>query len=84
MEVFLHRGASLRDRFPAPTCQASSRNHNDVETGGKYWISGPKKAGGDRLYGERVPGLIDPDARLGYWTEIRNQPERAHESNASR
>ena len=59
-------------------------NHYDIETGDEYWISGPKKAGGDRLYGERVPVLIDADVRLDYWTEIRNQPERAIESDASK
>lgn len=59
-------------------------NHYDIETGDEYWISGPKKAGGDRLYGERVPVLIDADVRLEYWTEIRNQPERATESDASK
>lgn len=30
-------------------------NYYDVETGEEYWISGPKKDGSDRLYGERVP-----------------------------
>jgi hypothetical protein len=59
-------------------------NHYDVETGDQYWISGPKKRGGDRLYGERVPVEIDEDVRVEYWTEIRNEPERVNETDASR
>lgn len=34
-------------------------NYVDVETGEHYWISGPRKDGADRLYGERVPVDID-------------------------
>jgi hypothetical protein len=47
----------------------------DIETGDEYWISGCKRDGRDRLYGERVPVEIDDDAREEYWTEIRGQPE---------
>src|SRR3954464_4211710 len=50
-------------------------NYVDVETGEEYWISGCKREGGDRLYGERVPVEIDADVRDEYWTEIRRQPE---------
>jgi len=49
-------------------------NYFDVETGEHYWISGCKKDGGDRLYGERLPINIDEDARVEYWTEIRKLP----------
>ncbi len=49
-------------------------NFFDVDTGEYYWISGCKKDGGDRLYGERVPIYIDEDVRVEYWTEIRNLP----------
>ena len=48
----------------------------EEETGVTYWISGPKKRGGDRLYGGVVE--IDEDARVEYWTEIRRSPESAH------
>jgi hypothetical protein len=55
-------------------------NYVDIETGDQYWISGPKKNGADRLYGERVGVEIDENARVEYWTEIRNLPEhRAQE-----
>ncbi len=46
-------------------------NYADVETGEEFWISGPKKDGGDRLYGERVPVTIDEDVREEYWGKIR-------------
>lgn len=46
-----------------------------MSTGEYYWISGPRKDGADRLYGERVPVEIDEDVREEYWTDIRSQPE---------
>ena len=45
----------------------------EEETGITYWISGPKKRGGDKLYGGVVE--IDEDARVEYWTKIRCMPE---------
>src|SRR5712692_9302334 len=59
-------------------------NYCDVETGEEYWISGPKRDGTDRLYGERVPVDIDGDVRVEYWTQIRGQPERVNEADANR
>jgi hypothetical protein len=59
-------------------------NYYDVETGEEYWISGPKKNGADRLYGERVTVDIDDDVRVEYWTQIRRQPERVDDADASR
>ena len=59
-------------------------NYYDVETGDQYWISGPRKDGADRLYGERLPVAIDEDVRAEYWREIRGRPERAHEADANR
>jgi hypothetical protein len=56
-------------------------NYFDVETNEEYWISGPKKSGGDRLYGGG--GIeIDEDAREEYWLEIRKQPSRVKEKRA--
>jgi hypothetical protein len=52
-------------------------NYFDVETGEHYWISGCKKDGSDRLYGERLPIHIDEDAREEYLTEIRNLPNNS-------
>ncbi len=52
-------------------------NYFDTETGERYWISGPRKDGADRLYGEAVPIEIDEDVREEYWAEIRGLPERS-------
>jgi hypothetical protein len=54
-------------------------NFYDVNTGEEYWISGPHKDGGDRLYGGREPVEIDADVRLEYWRDIRGLAERRDE-----
>jgi hypothetical protein len=59
-------------------------NYVDIETGDEYWISGPRKDGADRLYGERVPVEIDEDVIVEYWTQIRGQPWRVDEPIANR
>jgi hypothetical protein len=59
-------------------------NHYDVATGDEYWISGPKRNGADRLYGEPISVEIDDDVREEYWTTIRRAPGRAKESIANR
>ena len=53
-------------------------NCHDVETGERYWVSGPRKDGRDTLYGAIVQ--IDEDARVAYWTDVRRQPQRQHET----
>ena len=56
-------------------------NFYDLETGEHYWISGPKKSGGDRLYG--APGVeIDEDVRQEYWTSIRGEPSKISRSTS--
>lgn len=58
---------------------AASRPTTTMPTrGARYWISGCKKRGGDRLY----PGVIhiDEDVREEYWVKIRNMPDNKHES----
>lgn len=59
-------------------------NYYDVDTGEHYWISGPKKDGCDRLYGERLPVEIDDDVRVEYWSTIRGDPTRADEGIANK
>ncbi|TAL03217.1 MAG: 1-deoxy-D-xylulose-5-phosphate synthase [Verrucomicrobia bacterium] len=54
-------------------------NYYDVDSGENYWISGPKRNGGDSLYGGRTPIEIDDDVREEYWRDIRRQPERVRE-----
>lgn len=51
-------------------------NYFDTETSVQYWISGPRRDGADRLYGEAVPVEIDEDVREEYWVSIRSLPER--------
>jgi hypothetical protein len=51
-------------------------NFYEVETGDEYWISGCKKDGSDRLYGERLPIEIDEDVRDEYWSTIRGKPTK--------
>jgi hypothetical protein len=58
-------------------------NHFDVTTGEEYWVSGPKRDGGDRLFGERVPVHVDEDVREEYWADIRGLPHRMHDADAS-
>ena len=50
-------------------------NYYCEETDEDYWISGCRKDGADRLYGERLPIEIDEDVREEYWLKIRNKPE---------
>ena len=59
-------------------------NYFDVESGEHYWISGPKKDGTDRLYGEAVPVEIDEDVREEYWRDVRGLPERLGDAIANR
>ena len=51
-------------------------NYFDVETAERYWVSGCKRNGEDRLYGGVVE--IDDDVREEYWVGIRQKPERKH------
>jgi hypothetical protein len=53
-------------------------NYYDVESGEDYWISGPKRDGGDALYGGGTPIEIDDDVREEYWRDIRRRPDRAN------
>lgn len=65
-------------RFQSLKGAGFKSNYFDVDTGVEYWISGPKRNGKDRLYGERVPVEIDDDVRAEYWRDIRCQPENRH------
>lgn len=57
-------------------------NYYAVETGESYWISGPKRRGGDALYGGGTPIAIDEEVREEYWRDIRRLPERVSERTA--
>ena len=58
-------------------------NYYDLESGEHYWISGCKRDGSDRLYGERVPVEIDDDVREEYWTEIRGRHQDKHRGTSN-
>ncbi len=57
-------------------------NYCNVDTGEDYWISGPKRNGGDTLYGGSLPIEIDEDVREEYWRDIRRQPDRFNPSKS--
>ena len=54
-------------------------NYYAVETRENYWISGPKRRGGDRMYGSALPVPIDEGVRAEYWRDLRGQPQRIHD-----
>lgn len=60
-------------RFQSLKGAGYKANYFDIDSGLQYWISKCKKDGNDTLY----PGTIeiDDDARVEYWTKIRNMPE---------
>ncbi len=65
---------SGRQFIPIKTYKA---NYMDLQTREEYWISGPKKRGGDTLHGGTIH--IDDDVREEYWTTIRNLPNLKHQ-----
>jgi hypothetical protein len=49
-------------------------NYFDIDSGERFWISGPRKDGKDRLYIESsAPIEVDPDVAEEYWREIRGK-----------
>lgn len=48
-------------------------NYYEVESGSRFWITGPKRGGGDALYATHVAPEIDEDVREEYWREIRGR-----------
>lgn len=55
--------------------QGFKANYLETSSQEEYWISGPKKRGGDQLYGTGCVE-IDDDVREEYWTKIRCRPEQ--------
>lgn len=83
--TFSKSGATVSYRgrsFQTLSGQGYKANYFDVETGARYWISGPRRDGADRLYGERLPVEIDDDVRVEYWTDIRHQPAMTERTDA--
>jgi hypothetical protein len=48
-------------------------NYCDINSGERYWISGPRRDGNDALYPMVVE--IDDDVREEYWCQIRELPD---------
>jgi hypothetical protein len=69
-------------KFQSLKGHGGQANYYHLVTGDHYWISGCRKDGADRLYGERVPVFIDADVREEYWTKIRELPDKANEQFA--
>ena len=55
-------------------CIGYKFNCIDVEDGSHWWITGPKKRGGDRLYSGGVIH-VDDDALDEYWNVVRKDPD---------
>ena len=73
-----YRGQALRSLKGA----GFKSNYYAVGTGEDYWISGPKRRGGDGMYGSVGAAAIDDDVRVEYWRDIRGQPGRVNEKFA--
>ncbi len=78
--TFSKTGRSLTYRGKSFNRATEFKANYCCETGEWFWISGPKRRGGDSLYATNVPAEIDEDVREEYWTGIRKQPERKNES----
>ena len=68
-----------KGKFQSLKGRGGKSNYFHLITDEEYWISGCRKDGADRLYGERVPVFIDADAREEYWTKIRGLPDKKNE-----
>ncbi|MBV9990504.1 MAG: 1-deoxy-D-xylulose-5-phosphate synthase [Alphaproteobacteria bacterium] len=73
--AFSKSGRTLRygkREFQSLDGQGFKANYFDVATGDRYWISGPRRDGADRLYAGVGPKVeIDADVAEEYWREIR-------------
>jgi len=81
--TFSKTGRSLTYRGKSFSKSKAFKANHVCETGEWFWISGPKKRGGDALYATNIPTEIDEDVREEYWTKIRNRPERKHETRTN-
>ncbi len=72
------RSISYGDRtFQSLKGTGFKANYFDIETGEKFWISGPRRDGKDRLYPESACAVeIDDDVADEYWNEIRGIASR--------
>jgi len=70
------KSISYRGRtFQSLKGKGSKANFFDTASGERFWISGPRKDGNDRLYSQSsLPVEIDADAAEEYWRDIRGKP----------
>jgi hypothetical protein len=76
--TFSKTGRTLRygtQSFQSLAGRGYKENYFEVETGERYWISGPRRDGNDALYPMTIQ--IDADVREEYWCAIRHQPAQA-------
>ena len=72
--TFSKSGATLYFRgqaFRSLKGDGFKSNYYNVETGERYWISGPHRDGRDALYATHVMPGIDDDVREEYLRDIR-------------
>jgi hypothetical protein len=82
---FSKTGATLRYcglEFQSLKGAGFKSNYFEVASGDRYWISGPRKDGQDRLYPGGAPVEIDEDVREEYWSVVRGNPARKDEPHA--
>jgi len=74
--TFSKTGRTLRYRgasFQTLDGRGFKENYFDVESGERYWISGPRRDGNDALYAMTIE--VDEDVREEYWCAIRRRPD---------
>jgi hypothetical protein len=72
--TFSKTGATLHYKgksFQSLKGRGFKANYFEVESGEPFWISGPRKDGGDSLYPTNVPTEVDLDVQEEYWSRIR-------------
>jgi hypothetical protein len=71
----LHYGGQTFHRLGG---QGFKANYAETESGRHFWISGPRRDGDDRLYGQSMmPVEIDADISQEYWRDIRGVADPA-------
>ncbi len=73
--TFSKTGKTLRYQgreFQSLGGQGFKANYFEVNSRRQFWISGPRRDGDDRLYGQSTrPVEIDEDVKEEYWRDIR-------------
>lgn len=77
-QTIYYRGRTFH-KIPGGGCKS---NYYDETSKEAHWISGPRKDGKDRLYGERIAVEVDEDVRAEYWILIRKLPDEKERETA--